>query len=82
MLRIIYKVAPNESEVVILIDTILNAYFGRKYEYSEFSDLPFVCDVSDEFIAKMDCCPLFEPDSLEKNSCNADCIHFHEHEDE
>lgn len=65
-----------------MIDTILNAYFGKKYEFQDFSELPFVCDVSDDYICRMDSCPLSEPNSSERNTCNAGCIHFCDHVDE
>lgn len=65
-----------------MIDTILNAYFGNKYEFEDFSQLPFVCDVVDDYICRIDSCPLSEPCSSAGNTCDSCCIHFHDHYEE
>lgn len=65
-----------------MIDTILNAYFGKQYEFEDFSALPFVCDVTDDYICRMESCPLSEPCSAACNTCDSCCIHFLEHPDE
>lgn len=65
-----YKVSPNESEVVILS----NEYLVLNGDYSVFGDS--VCDVSDDYIVNLRYCPLAELGTEDSLICSSACLYY------